>query len=261
MRYSKWAEENAGETIRDYISDCRENGQRVDFSSADLRGADLRGADLDDASFRYANLEGTDLRGTDLIGANLLHANLDDADLRRTNLHRANLEDASLRRANLEGANLIRANLYGANLEGTNLQGADLRGAYLKAANLTNANVHGTIGLFSTHLVGLSTRNDSAETLLSESGRVEVRLGCHTGTLAQTLDKIQSAEYVARVGKEQSDLYAAVVAMQHFVTTELLQKRGVELEQYCDKERIYTLLSDLTEAILSKSSAETSSFS
>ena len=59
-----------------------EQGERADFSSADLRSADLssadlRSADLSSADLRYANLRYADLRYANLRYADLSSANLD----------------------------------------------------------------------------------------------------------------------------------------------------------------------------------------
>ena len=230
MHYQKWLEKNADKTPHDYIAACHRKGWTIDFS--------------------YANLYWAELEGVDLSGVLLVDVCLIGANLRGANLHGANLPGAYLWGSDLSGANLINANLTRANLSGANLSGANLTGANLSSANLWRAVLTGTIGLFSTQLLGLSTRNGSVETLLTESGRVDVKLGCHKGTLSETLGEIRSAEYIAKVGKEQSDLYAMVVAVQHYATTGLLQKRGVEITEYRDRGRVHKALLDLIEIIV-----------
>lgn len=94
-----------------------QEGNRGDFSGANLSDADLTGVNLQGAS-----LQKTILRGADLSMANLRGANLVEADLRE-----ANLLGAEFSGANLMGANLYLAEgLWAGRLGGTNLFDATL---------------------------------------------------------------------------------------------------------------------------------------
>ena len=117
-----------------WIETKGKQGQRANFSGANLYRAYITGAKLE-----FANLNGANLEGANLWDENLTGANLTGADLENANLRGANLTGADLSRANLGGTNLTGANLWGANLGGTNLTGANLWGANLGGANLTGA--------------------------------------------------------------------------------------------------------------------------
>jgi len=113
-----------------------DEGQRADFSGADLSRADLRGANLYGVDFSRANLTGANLSAAFLSRAKFSAANLTGGNLVGAFLSTARLGDADLSGANLSGANLSGANLSGADLSGANLSDANLIGAFLSPSEL-----------------------------------------------------------------------------------------------------------------------------
>ena len=82
-------------------------GQRADFSNADLSGLDFSGNNLRGALFADSRLR----------SAKFHRAIVDLADFSRSDLTGANFEAASLRGANFSGANLRRADFRKSDLE------------------------------------------------------------------------------------------------------------------------------------------------
>src|SRR6185369_10431634 len=90
-----------------WVASSGVEGQRADFSNADLSGLDFSGRNLRGALFIDSRLRSAKFR----------RAIVDLADFSRSDLTGANFEAASLRGANFTGANLRRTDFRKANLE------------------------------------------------------------------------------------------------------------------------------------------------
>lgn len=115
-------------------SDGRE-GERADFSHADLGGARLNGVNLE-----KANLNDARLKGAFLNSANLKEAMLERADLRFVRAMNATFDGASLDFANLEEAILTSSTFEDAQLAFASLKEAKLGHVNFTGANLSGAN-------------------------------------------------------------------------------------------------------------------------
>src|SRR5690606_17669079 len=89
-----------------WLDSTGREGERADFSDADLSYRDLAGAKLAAAILARANLE-----GARLCEANLAMGRLEMANLREADLTGADLRGANLERAHAQGARLAAANL------------------------------------------------------------------------------------------------------------------------------------------------------
>jgi uncharacterized protein YjbI with pentapeptide repeats len=143
-----------------WVSSDGGNGNRADFSHADLTrlnfkhadlsvalftGAVLRETDFRNAFLSMANFQGADLAGADFSGADLRGASFVDAKLRSTNLTGTNLSPLEVRsvggdRVVAEIPSVLRgALLDGAICHGTNFRGAKVSDKQLERANLDDA--------------------------------------------------------------------------------------------------------------------------
>jgi uncharacterized protein YjbI with pentapeptide repeats len=121
--YRDWAFEEKLASHKEWADSHGVQGNKGDFSGADLEGTELIGVNFRFADFHDANLKAADLLLADLRDACLVRADLQDACLVGANLEGANLEDASLETAmglvprQIAGANLRDASLPASFLE------------------------------------------------------------------------------------------------------------------------------------------------
>jgi len=106
-------------------------GQRADFSNANLSHRDLSGA----------NLAGVKFTGADATCANISECDLRYIDFSNSDLNYTDFTNSNLTGANFTNSNLNNAHLTGANLEGADLEGADLRHAEFNFSDLSSANL------------------------------------------------------------------------------------------------------------------------
>ena len=160
-----------------------EDGERANFSYADLtyavlKSANLRGANLSCANLTYAVLKSANLRGANLNHADLTNANLGYADLRGANLQNAILKNADLSNANLTGTNLKGAVLNNTNFKNTNI---DFSCLPLWCGSLSAKFDDKQLAQIAYHLVraGLNSENASIETKEELSKLIDFANKCH----------------------------------------------------------------------------------
>ena len=100
---------------REWKASEGEEGERADFSGADLDGKSLCYHDLSGAVFEEASLEEVrfrfaDLSGANFDGANLTGANFWGADFESADLGGASFEDAELREAKARAEDFLDLN-------------------------------------------------------------------------------------------------------------------------------------------------------
>ena len=143
----------------------------LDGSSGGVR-ADLSGANLSGASLWRTNLQHADLSRASLSGANLQHTDLSEANLQHTDLSRASLRYANLQHTDLSGANL---------------SGADLKGTILEGKAVLSFQFERHAACF--------------------YGTDEIRIGCHTKTVADWLTQYKEVGQSEGYSGKQIEMY------------------------------------------------------
>lgn len=124
-----------------WLASGGKEGERADFSHADLGGARLEGVNLEKANLNGAYLGKANLNDARLNAAFLNFANLNDASLERADLHFVRAMNATFDGASLEYANFREAILTASTFEDSRLAFANFESSKLGHVNFTGANL------------------------------------------------------------------------------------------------------------------------
>lgn len=130
--------QDPGKTIRQLVTEHKDDLEGADLSDMNLHGLDLSGAHVEGASMKHTNLADTDLSFADLRNSELRYVDLTGCDLYEADLSGSDLWGANMSGSEYCGAYLSDVNLGNADLRDTDLSGVDLAGSILIGTRVSN---------------------------------------------------------------------------------------------------------------------------